>query len=409
MTMLEGNLVIAQGGGPTVVINQSLVGAILKAREHPQIKKIYGAVHGVRGIVNEEFLDLTEVPRDHLEKVAQTPSAALLSTRDKPDEAYCQEIFNVLQAHDVRYFFYIGGNDSADTCNIVKKTAERVQYDLQVIHIPKTIDNDLRVTDHCPGFGSAAKFVSHAFAGVNLDNLSIPGVYIGVVMGRHAGFLTASSVLAKKFEDDGPHLVYLPERVFSIEQFIKDVDQIYKKYGRCIVAVSEGIANENGTPIVTKLSERAEKDAHGNVQLSGTGMLGDLLVKEVKAGLPHIKRVRADTFGYLQRSFLGAVSEVDAKEAREVGEKAVEFAMGQNKDGSVAIRRVRDYAVEYFLTPLETVAKVTKPMPDEFIEQDNYVTEDFVRYALPLVGKLAVCEKLSAPPVPPKIKTSKNT
>lgn len=409
MAKLEGNLVIAQGGGPTVVINQSLVGAVLKAREYPQIKRVYGAVHGVRGIVNEEFLDLTEVPREHLEDVAKTPSSALLSTRDKPDEAYCQEIFNVLKAHDVRYFFYIGGNDSADTCSIVKSAAEKVQYDLQVIHIPKTIDNDLQVTDHCPGFGSAAKFVSQAFAGVNLDNLSIPGVYIGVVMGRHAGFLTASSVLAKKSEDDGPHLVYLPERIFSIDQFISDVDRIYKRYGRCMVAVSEGIVDESGIPIVTKLSERVEQDAHGNVQLSGTGVLGDLLVREVKKGLPHIKRVRADTFGYLQRSFLGVVSEVDAFEAREVGKKAIEFAMTKMEDGSVAIKRVGDYAVEYFLTPLEAVAKVTKPMPDEFILNNNYITEDFIHYALPLIGKLPVCEKLSAPAVPKKIKTTKKT
>lgn len=409
MAKLEGNLVIAQGGGPTVVINQSLVGTVLKARGYPQIRRIYGAVHGVRGIVNEEFLDLTDVPREHLEDVAKTPSSALLSTRDKPDEAYCQEIFNVLKAHDVRYFFYIGGNDSADTCSIVKSAAEKVQYDLQVIHIPKTIDNDLQVTDHCPGFGSAAKFVSQAFAGVNLDNLSIPGVYIGVVMGRHAGFLTASSVLAKKSEDDGPHLVYLPERIFSIEQFISDVDRIYKRYGRCMVAVSEGIADESGMPIVTKLSERVEQDAHGNVQLSGTGVLGDLLVREVKKGLPHIKRVRADTFGYLQRSFLGVVSEVDAVEAREVGKKAIEFAMGKMEDGSVAIKRVGDYAVRYFLTPLQTVARVTKPMPDEFILNNNYVTEDFIHYALPLIGKLPVCEKLSAPAVPKKIKTTKKT
>ncbi|MGC9337119.1 MAG: 6-phosphofructokinase [Candidatus Cloacimonadia bacterium] len=409
MAKLEGNLVIAQGGGPTVVINQSLVGTVLKARGYPQIRRIYGAVHGVRGIVNEEFLDLTDVPREHLEDVAKTPSSALLSTRDKPDEAYCQEIFNVLKAHDVRYFFYIGGNDSADTCSIVKSAAEKVQYDLQVIHIPKTIDNDLQVTDHCPGFGSAAKFVSQAFAGVNLDNLSIPGVYIGVVMGRHAGFLTASSVLAKKSEDDGPHLVYLPERIFSIEQFISDVDRIYKRYGRCMVAVSEGIADESGMPIVTKLSERVEQDAHGNVQLSGTGVLGDLLVREVKKGLPHIKRVRADTFGYLQRSFLGVVSEVDAVEAREVGKKAIEFAMGKMEDGSVAIKRVGDYVVRYFLTPLQTVARVTKPMPDEFILNNNYVTEDFIHYALPLIGKLPVCEKLSAPAVPKKIKTTKKT
>lgn len=176
-----------------------------------------------------------------------------------------------------------------------------------------------------------------------------------------------------------------------------------------MVAVSEGIVDESGIPIVTKLSERVEQDAHGNVQLSGTGVLGDLLVREVKKGLPHIKRVRADTFGYLQRSFLGVVSEVDAFEAREVGKKAIEFAMTKMEDGSVAIKRVGDYAVEYFLTPLEAVAKVTKPMPDEFILNNNYITEDFIHYALPLIGKLPVCEKLSAPAVPKKIKTTKKT
>ncbi|HNQ44409.1 MAG TPA: 6-phosphofructokinase, partial [Candidatus Cloacimonadota bacterium] len=162
---LEGKVVIAQGGGPTAVINQSLVGATLEARKFPQVTRVYGALYGVQGIINEEFVDLTQETTHNLEQVADTPSSALLSTRDKPDEAYCREIFKVLKAHDVRYFFYIGGNDSADTCRIVNQESEKAGYELRVIHIPKTIDNDLKVTDHCPGYGSAAKFVAQAFAG----------------------------------------------------------------------------------------------------------------------------------------------------------------------------------------------------------------------------------------------------
>lgn len=404
MKKLKGKMLIAQGGGPTAVINQSLVGAILKAREFNEITSIYGAVHGVRGIINEDLLDLSNIPKENLEKIAQTPSSALLSTRDKPDDKYCNEIFKVLQAHNIRYFFYIGGNDSADTCNVISEYAKNSNYNLRTIHIPKTIDNDLKVTDHCPGFGSAAKFVSQAFAGVNLDNKSIPGVYIGVVMGRHAGFLTASSILGEKYEDDGPHLIYLPEKTFSIEKFLTDIKQIFNKYGRCMVAVSEGIVDEDGTPIVTKLSRSVERDSHGNIQLSGTGALGDLLANQIKSNLKHIKRVRADTFGYLQRSFLGVVSNVDAKEAREVGMKASQFACELGKNGSVAIKRIGEYQVEYFLTPLDTVAKFTKPMPIEFIQNDNYVTAAFIKYAHPLIGELPDYERMSAPLVDKKLK-----
>ncbi len=267
------------------------------------------------------------------------------------------------------------------------------------IHIPKTIDNDLQVTDHCPGFASAAKFVAQAFAGVNFDNRSLPGVYIGIVMGRNAGWLTASSVLAKKDEDDGPHLIYLPEKVFDEDKFIQDVDRIYKKYGRCMIAASEGIRDENDVPIVTKLSENVELDSHGNVQLSGKAALGDLLAEKIKSDLPHIDRVRADTFGYLQRSFLGIVSEVDAKEAWEVGQIAVKFACKNEKSGSVAIKRQGNYSAEYFLTDLKNVAKITKAMSDEFIKGDNFVTDEFIKYVSPLAGELPECEKLVAPKI----------
>lgn len=396
MSQMSGKVLIAQGGGPTAVINQSLVGAALAARQYPQVTHVYGALHGVRGMVNEEYIDLTEATTHNLEMVAQTPSSALLSTRDKPDAAYCHKIFEACQAHNIRYFFYIGGNDSADTCRIVSEESKKAGYELRVIHIPKTIDNDLRVTDHCPGYGSAAKFVAQAFAGANLDNRAIPGVYIGVVMGRHAGFLTAASALARKFPDDGPHLIYLPERPFYKDRFLADVKRIYDEYGRCVVAVSEGIVGEDGKAIAEQFTG-GEKDAHGNVQLSGTGALGDLLSAWIKSGLA-IKRVRADTLGYLQRSFLGCVSEVDQREAREVGEKAAQYAVRHNQDGSVAIRRVGDYAVEYFLTPLETVARLATEMPDEYINSEgNGVTEAFLRYARPLVGAMPVIDRIGAP------------
>ena len=201
---------IAQGGGPTAVINQSLVGVTLEARKFAQVTRVYGALYGVQGIVDEQFIDLTQETTHNLEQVADTPSSALLSTRDKPDVQYCREIFKVLKAHDVRYFFYIGGNDSADTVRIVNEEANQADYEFRAIHVPKTIDNDLVLSDHTPGYGSAARFVASAFTGVNLDNRALPGVYIGVVMGRHAGFLTAASALAQKYPDDGPHTSTCP-------------------------------------------------------------------------------------------------------------------------------------------------------------------------------------------------------
>lgn len=398
MGKLEGKAVVAQGGGPTAVINQSLVGAVLEARKYGHITHVYGARHGVSGIVAEDFLDLSQATTHNLEMVANTPSSGLGSTRDKPDEEYCAKIFEVLRAHGVRYFYYAGGNDSADTCRIVNENANKAGYELRVIHIPKTIDNDLRVTDHCPGYGSAAKFVVSAFAGANLDNAALPGVYIGIVMGRHAGFLTAASVFARKYPEDGPHLVYVPERAFDQEKFLAAVDRVYAKYGRCVIAVSEGIVDASGQSVMVGLSGSTERDAHGNVQLSGSGALGDGLADLIRNKLK-IKRVRSDTFGYLQRSFLSVVSTADANEAREVGEKAVQYSVWHNVDGSVAIRRTGDYSVDYFLTPLESVAKHTKHMPEDYLEGEADVSVAFKNYARPLIGNFPHYERIAAPTV----------
>jgi ATP-dependent phosphofructokinase / diphosphate-dependent phosphofructokinase len=384
--MSSQKILVAQGGGPTAVINQSLVGVALEARKFASVERVYGAAYGVRGIVNEDFVDLSRETSRNLEAVANTPSSALGSTRDKPDRAYCQEILKALKAHAIGYFFYIGGNDSSDTVRIVAEEARKSNYPLRCMHIPKTIDNDLVGSDHTPGFPSAARFVTQAFMGVNLDNAALKGVYCAVVMGRHAGFLTAASALARKFPGDGPHLIYLPERVFEIDQFLADVKAMFERHGRCIIAVSEGVHDAQGAPIITKLASSVEKDAHGNIQLSGTGALADLLCEEVKNRLG-IKRVRGDTFGYLQRSFAGCVSDVDQREAREVGEKAVQYALWGQGDGSVAIQRAGAYAVDYPLIPLETVAGKTRVMEDAFIAPaGNDVTAAFRDYLSPLLG-----------------------
>ncbi|MEL0106004.1 MAG: 6-phosphofructokinase [Rhodospirillaceae bacterium] len=401
--MPQGKVLVAQGGGPTAVINESLVGVVTEARKFDSIERVYGALHGVSGIVNEDFLDLTQETDANLENVAKTPCSALGSTRVKPDLAYCQEIFKVLQAHEISTFLYIGGNDSSDTLKILAEEAVNANYALRCIHVPKTIDNDLMINDHTPGYPSAARFVASAFAGVNQDNRALPGAYIGVVMGRHAGFLTAASALARNFEDDGPHLIYLPETTFNADQFASDVKRVYDKYGRVVIAVSEGIHDESGQPIITTLAKEVERDDHGNVQLSGTGALADLLCDVVKAKTD-ISRVRGDTFGYLQRSFLGCVSDVDQREAREVGQRALQYAQTGDTDGSVTIHRVDkggQYAAEYQLSPLDAVAGKTKVMDPSFIADSGHdVTDAFMDYLTPLVGSdMPVVARLEADPV----------
>jgi 6-phosphofructokinase len=401
--MSSGKILVAQGGGPTAVINQSLVGVVLEARRFREVTRVYGARHGVRGVVNEDFVDLTQETSHNLELVAGTPAAALGSTRDKPDLAYCRAMFEVLRAHEIEHFFNIGGNDSADTTRIVADEARQAGYPLRCIHIPKTIDNDLVGNDHTPGFPSAARFVAQAFAGANLDNAALPGVYIGVVMGRHAGFLTAASALGKKFPDDGPHLIYLPERVFELDRFLADVKATHERHGRCVIAVSEGIHDGSGRAIVEQPGG-GERDAHGNVQLSGTGALADLLCDAIRSRLK-IKRVRGDTFGYLQRSFVGCVSDVDQREAREVGEKAVQFAFWGDRSGSVTIKRTGFYSADYELLPLEAVAGKTRTMDDEFIAPGGTdVTDAFRLYLRPLLGSgMADAYRLRGAQVPRRL------
>jgi 6-phosphofructokinase 1 len=385
---IAGNMLIAQSGGPTVVINQSLVGAVMEAKKHKEIKKIYGALHGIKGILGEELIDLGRENVHTLQAVANTPSSGLGSVRKKPTPEDCAKIFEKLKKHGVRYFFYIGGNDSAETTHIINEEAKKAGYQLRCFHIPKTVDNDLRENDHTPGWASAAKFVAQAFMGDDLDNAALPGVKINIVMGRHAGFLTAAAALARTYPGAGPHLIYLPERPFDVTRFAAEVKKAYQKHGRCVVAVSEGIVDADGTPIAAAYTK--EVDSHGNVQLSGTGALGDFLVGLIKQKTD-ISRVRADTFGYLQRSFPGVVSENDAKEAFAAGREAVRLATSGDIDGSVAIRRKKGkkYQVHFERVELRSVAKETRHMPDAYIAKNGCdVTKAFLDYAAPIVGQL---------------------
>jgi 6-phosphofructokinase 1 len=415
--LVSGNAAIGQSGGPTAVINQSLVGVIegLKAGlcASGKVKRILGVRHGVRGIVkpgSEGLVDLTSIPADRLERIARTPSAALGSTRDKPDEAYCQKILDGARANDIRYFFYIGGNDSADTCRIVSEKAAGAGYDLRCFHVPKTIDNDLLENDHTPGFPSAARYVALALMGDALDNASLGGIKINVIMGRNAGFLTAAASLARSAASNGagpadrapPHLIYLPEVPFSTDAFLADVESVYAKLGRCQIAVSEGIRDAKGEEIGPKLMRGpGEVDAHGNVQLSGSGALGDGLAELVKSGLTpkggKAPRVRADTFGYIQRCWPHP-SPVDAEEARAVGRYAAELAAKGDASASVIIIRASNapdaYRSAVGRADLSAVARRTRHVPAEFISGSNDVSAAFHAYGRPLVGDLPIMERL---------------
>ncbi|MGH7124982.1 MAG: diphosphate--fructose-6-phosphate 1-phosphotransferase, partial [Stellaceae bacterium] len=343
------------------------------------------------------------IDKAKLEAIARTPSAALGSTRDKPDDGYCEKILAGCRTHDVRYFFYIGGNDSADTCRIVSEKAEEAGYELNCFHVPKTIDNDLLENDHTPGFPSAARYVALAMAGDARDNASLGGIKINVVMGRNAGFLTAAASLARQAAANGaspadrpaPHLIYLPEVPFSTDSFLADVEAVYAKLGRCQIAVSEGIRDEAGAEIAPKLMRSGEVDAHGNVQLSGSGALGDGLADLVKTGLTpkggKAPRVRADTFGYIQRCW-PEPSPIDMIEARAVGRYAAELAARGDRSASVIIVRTSNapdaYRSDCARADLKAVARRTRHVPAEFISGPNDVSAAFYAYCRPLVGDL---------------------
>ncbi len=396
MNVIEGNAVVFTQGGPTAVINASWVGVVLGLMDVREVTGVYGSMNGIDGILNENFVDLRAQGEERLLAISKTPATALLSTRHKPGAAENEKMLEIFKKYNIRYVFGAGGNDTSESLDIMNDAAKEQGYELRLFHVAKTVDNDLMENDHTPGYASAARYVANAFRGVDMDNKCFGGLYLGVCMGRHAGFLTAASALGRTASDSGPHLVYVPEKPFDIDQFCQDVETVYNKYGRCVVAVSEGVEDKNGIPILQLLSkDTLEADSHGNVQLSGTGALADALVDKVKEylkdrGVTEKLRARGDTLGYIQRSFPDQ-SPVDYEETLGLGKFAASKALEGNIDGSVAMQRISDepYRVEYKLVPLKAVAGKTRHLPDDHInDRGNNVTEAFIRWGKPLIGPL---------------------
>jgi len=396
MGIIQGNAVVFTQGGPTAVINASWVGVVEGLMDVHEITGIYGSLHGIDGILSEEFIDLRNQSPKTLEAITRTPATALLSTRHKPNKEDNQKMLEIFKKYNIRYVFGVGGNDTSESLDIINDAAKADGYELRLFHVAKTVDNDLMENDHTPGYGSAARYVANAFRGVDMDNQCFGGIYIGVCMGRHAGFLTAASALGRTTPESGPHLIYCPERSFDIDRFCQDVERIYKKLGRCVIAISEGIEDKNGIPILQLLSsDQLEADSHGNVQLSGTGALADALIARLReyfegGGLVKRLRARGDTLGYIQRSFPGQ-SPVDREETLGLGRFAAQKALAGNIDGSVAIQRVSDdpYRIEYKLLPLKAVAGKTRHLPDDHINPEgNNVTDAFIKWGKPLIGEL---------------------
>jgi len=373
--------VIAQGGGPTAVINQTVVGATMEVRKLFPGARVLGARYGIRGIRDGDFVTLSDLSDQELLAIAATPSAALGSTRDKPNDAYCEAILDGLRHVGADAFINIGGNDTAGTQAIL---AEASGGAISCIHAPKTIDNDLMENDHTPGFISAAEFVAGAFLSVDLDFRAMPGIYVGIVMGRHAGFLTAAASAWSLDEESGPHLVYVPERPFERSRFIDDVREKTARYGRCIIAMSEGVAGPDGRSLVEHLvpPELLERDQHGNVRLSGTD-LGQAVERMLAEDLPG-KRARVDTFGYLPRGNIATINQIDAREAFEAGSFAVRAA--EQRSGSVALHYTGAETV-CRLVPLSDVAGKTHHMPRDFLQanenQVSAVCRDYFARLLP--------------------------
>jgi 6-phosphofructokinase 1 len=398
---MKGNLVIGQSGGPTAVINNSLVGIIHEAMKYEDIEGLYGMQHGIVGVLNEDFIDLRKESEETLEMLRHTPASALGTVRYKVTTEDYDRLIDVLQAYNIRYFFYIGGNDSMDTTHKIHLAAQEEGYELLAVGVPKTIDNDLVKTDHCPGYGSAARFVASAIRNTGRDTEAMGEsgpLKLMEIMGRNAGWLTASAALAKQRPEDPPHLIYLPERERSLEQVVEDVEETYDKYGSCVIAVSEGFRDEEGREFGT-LGDSFETDAFGHKRKGG---VASTLTSALKRHLDMLPRF--DKPGYLHRSFGELMSPVDREEAYRVGRAAVRAAIAEETDQMVNLVRQpgSEYEVETSLVDLDAVANKERLMPDEFInKKGNGVTEAFWDYARPLIGPpLPTYARLTKHPVP---------
>ncbi len=384
---LIGAAVIGQSGGPSSVINASAYGVIKTALEADCITAVYGANHGIVGILNDRLMDMSKEDPAELELLLHTPSSALGSCRYKiadpeKDDTDYKRILEIFKKYNIRYFFYNGGNDSMDTCNKVSRYMKSVGYECRVFGVPKTIDNDLFGTDHCPGFASAAKYIATSFMEVSRDSHVYDKGMITIIecMGRHAGWLTAAASLAG-LSGDGPDLIYLPEVDFDMDRFVADVSRIYKENGNCIVAVSEGVHYADGTFVSE--AKTSGTDGFGHAQLGG---LAARLADVVKAATG--AKVRGIELSLLQRCAAHCASATDIEESFNSGKTAVEAAIAGETGKMVGFKCDREggYKCEYVLFDLENVANFEQKVPLEWITEDHSnVTEDFIRYCAPLI------------------------
>ena len=388
MSELKGACVIGQSGGPTSVINSSVLGALEAALDNPSITRVFGMAHGIKGLLNDDLYDIDKEDRDELALLRYTPSSALGSCRYKladpdVDDTDYKRILEIFKKYDIRYFFYNGGNDSMDTCNKVSKYMMKSGYECRVMGVPKTIDNDLYGTDHCPGFASAAKYIATSCMEINKDARVYDNGMITVVeiMGRHAGWLAASAALATEYAS-GPDLIYLPERDFDMDKFLADVDALYKKNGKVFVAVSEGIHYADGTFVSE--AKTSATDGFGHVQLGGlAAMLAEVIKQHTGA------KVRGIELSLLQRCGAHLASATDVDEAYNAGREAVIQAVSGVTGQMVAFEREYidgKYHCTMVLLPLSSVANYEKKVPQEWInEEGNGLKKEFIDYVLPLI------------------------
>ncbi len=383
--LLRGKLLVGQSGGCTAVINSSLVGVVEEALSHKELQGVLGALHGVQGLLQGQIVDLGREARSTLKRLRRTPSAALGSCRYKLEEGDLEQLVQLFRRHDVRYFVYIGGNDSADTSHRLALAAADIGYDLRVFAVPKTIDNDLPFTDHCPGYGSIARFVAQSTQDAGLDTEAMKQydpVKIIEVMGRNAGWVAAGSALAKKSEQDAPHLIYVPELPFDEQRFLEDVRRMHQAVGYVVVVVSETIRDGKGQRVGGESPYFVDSFGHGYYE-SPAAHLCKVVTREL--GL----RARFDKPGTIQRMSMALASPVDLDEAYLVGKMAVRYILEGRSDHMVTLLREPgpDYRCTTGSVPLAEIANVEKRLPAEFLSAEgNFVTPAFLEYATPLVG-----------------------
>lgn len=401
MSELKGACVIGQSGGPTSVINSSVLGALETALDNPSITRVFGMAHGIKGLLNDELYDIDNEDREELALLRYTPSSALGSCRYKladpdVDDTDYKRILEIFKKYDIRYFFYNGGNDSMDTCNKVSKYMMKSGYECRVMGIPKTIDNDLFGTDHCPGFASAAKYIATSCMEIYQDArvYDTGMVCIVEIMGRHAGWLAGAAGLATAM-GAGPDLVYLPETDFDMKKFLADVKRIYEEKGNCLVAVSEGIHYADGSFVSE--AKTSATDGFGHAQLGGlASMLADTVKNELGC------KVRGIELSLLQRCAAHCASKTDVDESYMAGKAAVENAVAGKTDYMPGFQCTRDengYKCEIELLPLSQVANTEKKVPRDWInEEGNGVNEKFIEYAMPLINGENVGPKVNGLP-----------